>query len=179
MADSATDSGSNKWIYIGIGAVVLIGSGIGIYFMMNKSSSAASAPLGSPSPSPSLRDASVSAPATGGNDYVSGAAIAKRKGGNYEGWKDLGLNQANREKDKADPIQMDKWNQFDTFWGTVDSNFGNVAENSSVVSGFLKGMNLPIRKDSVLLFKQFIQEYIDNPVHKKDWEGVAQGEFLK
>lgn len=177
MADSAEGSGSNKWIYIGIGAVVLIGAGVGVYLMVSKKDDSASAASSSPSPSPSL----ASAPATAkGNDYVSGEAIAKRNGGNYKAWQDLGLNEKDREKDKKDPIKMDKWNQYNSFWGKINELFGEPSQNSRepLVRGFLKGMNLSEESSYVGIFKPFIQQYMDNPAHKYHWE-VSVGEFLK
>lgn len=171
MADSAEGAGSKKWIYIGIGAVVLISAGVGVYLMIRKKDDSASA--GSSSPL-------ASAPATAKeNDYVSGEAIAKRSGGNYNGFQDLGLNQADREKDKKDPIKMGKWNQFDAYWGAIDSNFGSPSTNEPLVTGFMKGMNLSLQRDYVGIFKPYIQKYLDNPAKKFHWEVVAAGEFLK
>lgn len=175
MADSAEGSGSNKWIYIGIGAVVLIGAGVGVYLMVSKKDDSASA--GSSSPSPSLASAPTAAK---GNDYVSGEAIAKRNGGSYKAWQDLGLKGEDREKDKKDPIKMDKWNQYNSFWGKINELFGEPSQNSreSLVRGFLKGMNLSEESSYVGIFKPFIQQYLDNPAHKNHWE-VTAGEFLK
>ena len=175
MAEATSDSGGNKLIYIGIGVVVLIGAGVGIYFMTKKKGEV---------PSPSSLASSSSAPASSssapksGNDYVSSEAIAKRNGASYKGWQDLGLNQADREKDKKDPIKMGKWSQYGAYWGSIDSNLGSVATNEPLVSAFLKGMNLSLQKDYVAIFKPFIQQYIDNPARKNHWE-VEVGEFLK
>jgi hypothetical protein len=175
MADSAEGSGSNKWIYIGIGAVVLIGAGVGVYLMVSKKDDSASA--GSSSPSPSLASAPTSEPATAkGNDYVSGEAIAKRSGGNYNAYQDI--PKIDREKDKNDPMKMHLAGQYDAFWGAIDSNFGSPSTNEPLVRGFLKGMNLSLQRDYVGIFKPYIQKYLDNPAKKFHWE-VTAGEFLK
>lgn len=108
-----------------------------------------------------------------GNDYVSGDAINKVLLGNYEKYKVL-IPEGTKRLDSNKKL----WEKYDGYWGKIDELFGPAKDNEPAVSAFLKGMNLAWRPDYVAIFKDYIQEYINNPAHLSHWE-VAVGQFLK
>jgi hypothetical protein len=112
------------------------------------------------------------------NDYVSGEAINKRQLSNYAAWSDLGLKGENAVEDKKVPAKKAKWDQYDAFWGAIDKHFGDPSANEPYVTGFMKGMNLAQKHDLVAIFKDEIQQYLDNDAKLPHWE-VTKGQFLK
>ena len=112
------------------------------------------------------------------NDYVTGEAINKRQLSNYAPWVDLKLDQKTHDADQSNPAKKAKWDQYGAYWGKINELFGDPSNNEPYVTGFMKGMNLALKHDLVAIFKDSIQQYLDNPAKLPHWEVTKAGQFL-
>lgn len=95
------------------------------------------------------------------SDIIDCAAVAKRKSGNFKPYQGAISNVG-------------------AFYSTGGSLFGNPDgknTNTNLAWGFLIGLNVDATASNLQIFKQYIQEYIDNPAHLMNYE-VTAGQFL-
>ena len=105
-----------------------------------------------------------------GNYFVSGAAIDKVVQGKFDKWKDMNKDEYNAFYGKVDQL-----------FGHGKANDKDVPWNVSYAQAFFKGMNLKPIPAYVEIFKNELQEYLNNPAKIPNWEvdSTPAGQFLK
>lgn len=94
-----------------------------------------------------------------GNYFVSGAAIDKAVQGKFDKWKDMSMGEYNA-----------LYGKIDSLFGSGKKNDKDVPWNVSYAQAFFKGMNIKPTPSNAEIFKNEIQEYINNPAHLPNWE---------
>lgn len=171
-------SGNNMFLIGGIIVFLLILAGVAYaYFTKNQTMPSVSSGAGGAGGSGEGVTGTKTTAKLRVNDYVSGEAINKRQLSNYAPYVDLSFTADDRKKTDA-PTKA-RISQYDAYWGKIDSLFGDAANNEPYVTGFMKGMNLALKHDLVAIFKDQIQEYLNNDAKLPHWEVTTKGQFLK
>lgn len=213
MADTTTDSGSNTTLYIGLGLGTLVVGVIGFFVWKKmsaapvadttpkKKSGSASSTGGGASDSAPVVDGGAVPPMTGtpiatgtannaanasANGFVSDAAVAKRRSGNYATYNPQGLIPAGMAYAKATPAQQNAYNAYivscNKLLGTnmvFGTDGGSMDSNEKYASAFLQGMSLAQTPANLTAFVQEIKAYIANPSHILPWESLTTGQFMQ